>query len=121
MVAEDERVDAFAFAQRIYACAKLIYSAGGAPLVARTLRNWLRTGRAHGHLEPAVVNGQPGALLIDHDGGLISVMALEIAGGQIRSISSVVNPEKIGHIRRTGDMRALLARRRRTTLRHCPR
>ena len=57
------------------------------------------------------VNGQPGALLFDGDGALISVMALTIADGQIQGVSSIVNPDKIAHVAAVGDLRALLARR----------
>jgi RNA polymerase sigma-70 factor (ECF subfamily) len=38
------------------------------------------------------VNGGPGALYLDAQQSLIGVVALEIAGGQITSIRSVVNP-----------------------------
>src|ERR671923_1622671 len=43
------------------------------------------------------VNGQPGALFLDREGGLISVMSLDIAEGQIQGVSSIVNPDKLGH------------------------
>jgi RNA polymerase sigma-70 factor, ECF subfamily len=36
------------------------------------------------------------------------VWALDIAGGQIRSISSIVNPEKLRHLGPVGDLRSLL-------------
>jgi RNA polymerase sigma-70 factor (ECF subfamily) len=35
------------------------------------------------------VNGQPGALLLDGDGRLISVMTLDIADGRVQAIHSV--------------------------------
>jgi RNA polymerase sigma-70 factor (ECF subfamily) len=44
------------------------------------------------------VNGQPGALLLDGEGRVFSVMALDIAGGQIQGIRSIVNPEKLRHL-----------------------
>ena len=85
----------------------------GRSRVARTLRAWARQGLGRGQLRAVEVNGQPGALLLDADGGLVSVMALDIADGQIQSISSVVNPDKLGHIAPLGDLRQLLGRRER--------
>ena len=84
----------------------------GRERVARTLMVWVRLGLqlAGGSFRRVEVNGQPGALGLDRDGGLISVMALDIAGGQIQGVSSIVNPDKIGHVGRVGDMRALLKR-----------
>jgi RNA polymerase sigma-70 factor (ECF subfamily) len=38
------------------------------------------------------VNGGPGALALDAQQRLIAVLALDIAGGQITSISSIVKP-----------------------------
>src|ERR671936_1003994 len=53
--------------------------------VARTLINWFRlAARLPGlSLRPVEVNGGPGALLLDAQQRLISVLALDIAGGQI--------------------------------------
>ena len=62
-------------------------------------------------VRPAVVNGQPGALGLDADGRLISVMALDIADGQIHGVSSIVNPDKLRHLGAVGDVRALLEHR----------
>src|ERR671910_261665 len=39
------------------------------------------------------VNGQPGALFFDRDGRLIAVTILDVAEGQIRGVSSIVNPD----------------------------
>ena len=40
---------------------------------------------------------------------MFSVMALDIADGQIQGIRSIVNPDKLGHLgRRCADMGALL-------------
>jgi RNA polymerase sigma-70 factor (TIGR02957 family) len=90
----------------------LARSLHGRSRVARTLLAWSRQGaRIPGAtLRQVEVNGQPGALLLDGDGGLISVMALDIAGGQIRGVSSIVNPDKLAHLGRVADLRALLAR-----------
>jgi RNA polymerase sigma-70 factor (TIGR02957 family) len=87
----------------------------GRTRVARTLRAWGRQVVQIGGVtvRQVEVNGQPGALLLDTDGGLISVMALDIADGQIHGVASIVNPEKLAHLGPVSDMRALLARRAR--------
>jgi Sigma-70, region 4 len=47
----------------------------------------------------AFVNGQPGMLAFDANGGLITVMALDIAAdGLITTVRSIVNPDKIRHL-----------------------
>ena len=75
--------------------------------VARTLINW--AGRLPGvSLRPVEVNGGPGALYLDAQQRLIAVVALDIAGGQITSISSIVNPDKLTHLGPVGDFGSLL-------------
>ncbi|MBV9001021.1 MAG: RNA polymerase sigma-70 factor [Solirubrobacterales bacterium] len=82
----------------------------GRSRVARALLGWVRIGaRIPGSsLRPVEVNGTPGALLLDGEGRLLGVWALEIAGGQIVGLESVVNPDKLGHLGPLGDTRALL-------------
>jgi RNA polymerase sigma-70 factor (ECF subfamily) len=58
------------------------------------------------------VNGQPGALLFDREGGLLGVMTLDVAEGQIQGVSAVVNPDKLRHLGPLADLRALLRERR---------
>ena len=53
------------------------------------------------------MNGQPGALFFDREGGLISVAILEIAGGQIQGVSAIVNPDKLRHLGPLADLRVL--------------
>jgi RNA polymerase sigma-70 factor (ECF subfamily) len=48
--------------------------------------------------EPALVNAQPGAVVRDLDGLVVTVLALDINGGLVQSIRSIVNPDKIGHL-----------------------
>jgi len=88
----------------------LARSLRGRSRVARTLINWVRLGaRVPGvSLRPVEVNGCPGALLLDAQQRLISVWALDIAGGQITSISSVVNPDKLTHLGPVADFGSLL-------------
>jgi RNA polymerase sigma-70 factor (TIGR02957 family) len=87
----------------------LARSLHGRNRVARTLINWLRLGtRVAGELRPVEVNGGPGALYLDEQQRLIGVCALDIAGGQIRSISSIVNPHKLTHLGPIADFKSLL-------------
>jgi len=78
--------------------------------VARMVLNWLRlVARVPGvSLRPVEVNGGPGALLRDGQQRLLGVWALQIAGGRIQSISSIVNPDKLAHLGPLGDMASLL-------------
>jgi hypothetical protein len=39
-------------------------------------------------------------------------MALDIAGGEIREVSSIVNPDKLRHLGEVADMRTVLRRDR---------
>ena len=58
------------------------------------------------------VNGQPGVVVRDRDGAVVSVWAVEIRDGAIRAIRSVINPDKLRHLGPLADVRALAARRR---------
>jgi RNA polymerase sigma-70 factor (ECF subfamily) len=88
----------------------LARSLRGRNRVARTLINWIRLGaRLPGvSSRPVEVNGGPGALFLDGQQRLIGVWALDIAGGEITSISSIVNPDKLTHLGPVGDFRSLL-------------
>jgi RNA polymerase sigma-70 factor (TIGR02957 family) len=82
----------------------------GRARVAHALITWVRLGsRIPGaSLRPVEVNGMPGALLLDGDSRLVGVWELEIWGGEIQAVNSVVNPEKLAHLGPLADMRALL-------------
>jgi RNA polymerase sigma-70 factor (ECF subfamily) len=77
--------------------------------VARTLIAGLRSGLRRGGftLRRETVNGQPGAVFLDRDGRLGGVMILDIADGQIQTVRSIVNPDKLGHLGPLADLRAL--------------
>ena len=49
-------------------------------------------------VEPHELNGQPGAILRDRDGKVAGTMTLDVLGGRIQTIRSVVNPDKLGHV-----------------------
>jgi SnoaL-like domain/Sigma-70, region 4 len=73
--------------------------------VARFLTGLFRRGWTLGaSLRLAWVNGQPGAVLYDTQGRVIAVAGLDIAGGQIQAIHSVVNPDKLGHLGPVSDV-----------------
>jgi RNA polymerase sigma-70 factor (ECF subfamily) len=88
----------------------LARSLRGRNRVARTVINWVRlAGRIPGaSLRPIEVNGDPGALYLDAQQRLIAVLALDIRGGQITSINSIVNPDKLRHLGPVADATSLL-------------
>ncbi|WP_149257886.1 RNA polymerase sigma-70 factor [Actinomadura sp. K4S16] len=61
----------------------------------------------------AEVNGQPGALVFDTRDLLVAVVGLEIADGRVQTIHSIVNPDKLQHFDRVGDLGALVRTGRR--------
>ncbi len=88
----------------------LARSLRGRSRVARMLINWVRlAARVPGvSMRPVEVNGGPGALYLDAQQRLIAVMALNIAGGQITNINSIVNPDKLAHLGPVADITSLL-------------
>jgi RNA polymerase sigma-70 factor (TIGR02957 family) len=79
--------------------------------VARTLVAFRRASERFGGvtIRRVEVNGEPGAVGLDPEGKLLSVISLEVAGGQIQAVNNVVNPEKLGHLGPVSDLRTLLA------------
>ena len=81
----------------------------GRSRVARTIINWPRiTALPDVSLRLVEVNGDPGAMYLDGQQRLIAVIAFEIAGGEIRAIRSVINPDKLSHLGPVGDFVAVL-------------
>jgi RNA polymerase sigma-70 factor (ECF subfamily) len=81
----------------------------GREQVARFLVGLSRQARRIGiRIEPTEVNGGPGALTLDRDGALLGVLALDIADGVVRTVNSIVNPDKLGHLGEVGDLVRLL-------------
>ena len=71
----------------------------GRDRVAEIIRVQLaRTVQLGLELQAARVNGQPGLLARDADGGLIAVIALDVLDGQVQAIRTVANPEKLSHL-----------------------
>jgi RNA polymerase sigma-70 factor (ECF subfamily) len=61
-------------------------------------------------LEPREVNGQPGALVLDGEHQLVNVFVLDVADGAVRSVRSVINPDKLKHLGPLADVRELIRR-----------
>jgi RNA polymerase sigma-70 factor (TIGR02957 family) len=82
----------------------------GRTRVARLLANFIRQlARLPGaSLRSVEVNGGPGALFLDGQQRLIGVLALDVAGGQITSVSSIFNPDKLAHLGPLADFESLL-------------
>jgi RNA polymerase sigma-70 factor, ECF subfamily len=71
----------------------------GAEKVAKVLASvfpWLV--RIDVTLEPREMNGQPGAILRDQDGKVLTTLTLDIPDGHVQTIRSVSNPDKLGHV-----------------------
>lgn len=71
----------------------------GSANVARLLGSllpWL--ARIDVTFEPVEVNGQPGAIFRDRDGKVLQILALDVLDGQIQTIRTVINPDKLGHL-----------------------
>lgn len=89
----------------------VLYGDGGGKAAARRepLRGATETARFLSAFRPRVVregweltlvdvNGQPGAVVHDGDGGTIAVVSLDIAMGKVQTVRAVVNPDKLAHI-----------------------
>jgi RNA polymerase sigma-70 factor (TIGR02957 family) len=100
---------------------------GKVPALARPLNGRARVARALAagmsmlprlgiSLRAAEVNGQPGAMAYDEQGRLVGVIGLDVLDGQVQTIRSIANPDKLRHFGPIGDLGALArAQRRRTT------
>ncbi len=89
---------------------RLVGDGGGkAPQLARAVTGAQNVARLLGTVfpllfridatcEPREVNGQPGAVFRDRDGKVIHTLALDVLDGQIQTIRTVVNPDKLGHL-----------------------
>jgi RNA polymerase sigma-70 factor, ECF subfamily len=55
-------------------------------------------------LEPVLVNGQPGFRTVGPDGRLVNIVALDVEGGAVKRLHSVLNPDKLGHLGPVSDL-----------------
>jgi RNA polymerase sigma-70 factor (TIGR02957 family) len=87
---------------KAWAAAKPIY---GQVQVSRFILGAMRRGQKLGaRIEPAWVNGHPGAVTYDGEDRVVSVFALDIADGMVQLIRSVVNPDKLHHLGPVSDV-----------------
>jgi RNA polymerase sigma-70 factor (ECF subfamily) len=71
----------------------------GADNVARVLAiNFPVLAEVEARVEPCQLNGQPGAIIRDRDAKVVGTMVLDVLGGRIQTIRSVVNPDKLAHV-----------------------
>jgi RNA polymerase sigma-70 factor (ECF subfamily) len=49
-------------------------------------------------VEPHRMNGQPGAIFRDRTGKVVNTWTLDVADGQIQTIRTVLNPDKLAHV-----------------------
>jgi RNA polymerase sigma-70 factor, ECF subfamily len=81
----------------------------GAEKVARFMLGLMRqVPRLEITLEPAEVNGEAGFISRDREGRVASVLSLQVADGQIISLRSVVNPDKLTHLGPVADLGGML-------------
>ncbi|MBQ1119091.1 RNA polymerase sigma-70 factor [Streptomyces sp. B15] len=87
---------------------QLARSVVGAENVARLLVSVLHLmARVEVTFEPQEINGRPGAIFRDRDGKVLHILVLEVLGGRIQTIRSVINPDKLGHLGPVADAWAL--------------
>ncbi|TDU91415.1 RNA polymerase sigma-70 factor (ECF subfamily) [Kribbella voronezhensis] len=80
----------------------------GADHLARLLASIFPVlARIDASVEVCELNGQPGAILRDRDGKVVSTFVLDILDGRIQTIRSVLNPDKLGHLGPVGDAWAI--------------
>jgi RNA polymerase sigma-70 factor (ECF subfamily) len=72
----------------------------GAESVAKALIGWSRQAHERGFTHrSAAVNGEPGVIFYDEQGAVLWVAALEIAEGVVVAVRSILNPDKLSHLR----------------------
>ena len=102
----------------------VVYGDGGGkvpqwagPIVGaeRVARLFAGLGRQMGdlgvQLERRAINGQPAAIVRDPEGAVVCVWIVDVVGGRVSAVRSVINPEKLGHLGPVADVRALAASR----------
>jgi RNA polymerase sigma factor (sigma-70 family) len=77
----------------------------GRDRVVRLITGIFRRGRLMDtSLRLAWVNGQPGAVVYDAEGRVVTVVELEVAGGVVQAVRAVVNPDKLRHLGPVSDI-----------------
>jgi RNA polymerase sigma-70 factor, ECF subfamily len=81
----------------------------GSERVARLLvglGRWVRGDYLQ--IRPAEINGQPGAVISDKDGGIVGVFSLDIADARVQTIRGILNPDKLRHLGPVADLGRLV-------------
>src|SRR5215204_3562080 len=77
----------------------------GAAKIARALVSFYGQIEEWGvTLEPVLVNGQPGFRTMAPDGRLVNVVSIDVEGGTVKRLHSVLNPDKLGHLGPLSDL-----------------
>jgi len=80
----------------------------GADNVARVLAaTFPMLAKIDARVDPRQVNGQPGAILRDRNDKIVGTLTLDILDGQIQTIRSVINPDKLAHLGPVADAWAI--------------
>jgi len=83
----------------------------GAERVARFLAGLSRFGARYGLSGRfAEVNGRPGLVVVDDDGRIASVAAIDISDRKVRAVHSIANPDKLRHLGEILDLASLVER-----------
>jgi RNA polymerase sigma-70 factor, ECF subfamily len=102
--------DVYGLQELLAADVQIVGDGGGkAPALARSITGAEKVARVLAAVfpslerigvtvEPREVNGQPGAIFRDRDGKVLNALALDVLDGQIQTIRSVSNPDKLGHL-----------------------
>ncbi len=81
----------------------------GAERVTRMLLRMMPALRKVGvTFEPQPINAQPGAVFRDRDGHVLNTWTLEIVEGRIRTVRTVLNPDKLAHVGPVADAWTIL-------------
>jgi RNA polymerase sigma-70 factor, ECF subfamily len=72
----------------------------GAARIARFMAAATRKARLRGVVDRSLVqvNGQPGSVLRAPDGGVFSVLSVDVVDGRIQAVRIVRNPDKLAHV-----------------------
>jgi RNA polymerase sigma-70 factor, ECF subfamily len=77
----------------------------GAAAVARALGAFGRMADDWGvSFEAVIVNGQPGFSSRGPDGRLVNVIGIDVEGGVVQRLYSMLNPDKLGHLGPVSDL-----------------
>lgn len=81
----------------------------GTDHVARVLASMMEPlQRIGGSVEVHELNGEPGAIFRDRDGRVVNTWTLDVRGGKVQTIRTMLNPDKLGHVGPVADGWAVL-------------